>query len=51
MLKAAEAPAPTAMQKIAIAPRIGFTDESAQTIPVIAVKITSDITRGFNSWT
>ena len=51
MLKAAEAPAPTAMQKIATAPSTGFTSVPAHTSPVIAVKITNDITRGFSSWT
>ena len=51
MLKAAEAPAPTAMQKIATAASTGFIGSLAHTRPVIAVKITSDMTRGFSSWT
>ena len=43
------APAPTAMQRIDIPASTGFSGLPAQTSPVSAVKITSDITRGFSS--
>jgi len=49
MLSAADAPAPTAMQRMAMAPRAGFMGVRAQTRPVRAVNTTSDITRGFSS--
>ena len=51
MLSAPEAPAPTAMQRIAIAASTGFIGARAQTRPVSAVNTTSDITRGFSSAT
>src|SRR5687768_2355907 len=49
MFREAEAPAPTAMQSTATAARIGLIRSGAQTRPVKAVKITSDMTRGFRS--
>ena len=49
MLMAPAAPAPTAMQRTAIAARTGWSVPGARTRPAIAVKTTSDITRGFNS--
>ena len=51
MFREAEAPAPTAMHRMAIAPMTGFSGVPAQIIPVAAVKTTSDMTRGFSSWT
>ncbi len=51
MLSAPLAPAPTAMQRMATAPRIGLTSAGAHTRPVSAVNTTSDITRGLSSWT
>ena len=51
MLNAADAPAPTAMQKIATPASTGLIGALAQISPVIAVKMTSDMTRGFSSWT
>src|SRR5437879_1084876 len=51
MLSAPDAPAPTAMQRIATAARNGCSAWPAQTKPVRAVNTTSDITRGFMSCT
>ena len=51
MFSAPEAPAPTAMQSTATAPSSGWIGWPAQTRPVRAVNTTSDITRGFSSWT
>jgi hypothetical protein len=49
MLSEAEAPAPTAMQRMATPARIGFTQRPAQTRPVRPVNTTRLITRGFKS--
>ncbi len=49
MLSAPEAPAPTAMQRIEVNASTGWTWPGAITRPTSAVKITSDITRGFSS--
>ena len=49
MFIAPEAPAPTAMQRIEVNASTGWTWPGAITRPTSAVKITSDITRGFNS--
>ncbi len=49
MFIAPEAPAPTAMQRIAVNASTGCIWPGAITRPTSAVKITSDITRGFNS--
>ena len=49
MLSAPEAPAPTAMHRIAVKATIGCTCTGAIIRPTSAVKITSDITRGFSS--
>ena len=49
MLSAPEAPAPTAMQRMEVNARIGWTWPGAMTRPTSAVKITSDMTRGFSS--
>ena len=43
------APAPTAMHKSAVKAMTGCTWSGARTRPTKAVKITSDITRGFRS--
>jgi hypothetical protein len=51
MLSAADAPAPTAMHRIATAARIGFIGAPAQIRPVKAVNTTRLITRGFISAT
>ena len=50
MLRAPEAPAPTAMQSRAVKAMTGCTSPGARTRPTSAVKITSDMTRGFSSW-
>jgi hypothetical protein len=49
MLSAPEAPAPTAMQMIAMTAMTGCIAPGASASPVSAVKTTSDITRGFIS--
>ena len=49
-LEAPDAPAPTAMQRIATPASTGWIAWSAQTRPVIAVNTTRLITRGFRSW-
>jgi len=49
MLIAADAPAPTASAKSAIAASAGLTGPGASIMPTKAVKTTSDITRGFIS--
>ena len=49
MLSAPEAPAPTAMHRIEVNASTGWTWPGAIIRPTSAVKITSDITRGFNS--
>jgi len=49
MFSVAAAPAPAAMQTIAISPPSGVTDTGALRSPTAAVKTTSDITRGFIS--
>jgi hypothetical protein len=49
MFSAPEAPAPTAMQRIEVNARTGWKWPGAMTRPTSAVKITSDITRGFSS--
>ena len=49
MLSAPEAPAPTAMQRIAMKPMTGWIWPGATTMPAKAVKLTSDMTRGFKS--
>ena len=49
MFSAPEAPAPTAMQRMEVKARSGWTWPGAMTRPTSAVKITSDITRGFSS--
>ena len=49
MFSAPEAPAPTAIQRMAIRPRTGWIWPGASTRPAKAVKTTSDITRGFNN--
>jgi hypothetical protein len=49
MLSAPEAPAPTAMHRIEVNAITGWTCPGAITRPTSAVKITSDITRGFSS--
>jgi len=49
MLSAPEAPAPTAMQSSAVMASTGWRWPGAISRPTNAVKITSDITRGFNS--
>ena len=49
MFSAPEAPAPTAMHRIARKARNGLMGVSAQTSPVAAVNTTSDMTRGFSS--
>ena len=51
MFSAPLAPAPMAMHRMAMAASSGWIGRSAQTRPVRAVKITSDITRGFISIT
>jgi hypothetical protein len=49
MFKAPEAPAPTAMARIAISAMTGSIAPGAVARPTKAVKTTSDMTRGFNS--
>ena len=49
MFSAPEAPAPTAMHRIEVKASTGWTWPGAITRPTSAVKITSDITRGFSS--
>ena len=49
MLRAPEAPAPTAMQRSAMAASTGWGCSGASTMPTSAVNTTSDITRGFIS--
>ena len=51
MFKAPEAPAPSAMNRIAVKASKGCSDTGATINPTKAVKTTSDITRGFNSAT
>ena len=51
IFSAPEAPAPTAMQSRLAKATTGWTDTGAATIAAIAVKITSDMTRGFSSAT
>jgi hypothetical protein len=51
MFSAPEAPAPTAMQSSEVKASTGWKWPGAITSPTSAVKITSDITRGFNSAT
>jgi hypothetical protein len=49
ILRAPEPPAPTAMQRMTMAPRMGSMPPGASSRPTTAVKTTSDITRGFRS--
>ena len=49
MLSAPEAPAPTAMQSSEVMASTGWKCPGAIARPTSAVKITSDITRGFSS--
>ena len=49
MLSAPDAPAPTAMHSSAVNAITGCMCPGAMTMPTSAVKITSDITRGFSS--
>ena len=49
MLSAPAAPAPTAMQRIAVKPSTGCRWPGATSRPASAVKTTSDMTRGFIS--
>src|SRR3546814_20220682 len=51
MLIAPHAPAPTAIHRIAVTARAGWIVTGASSIPVSAVKTTSDITRGLRSAT
>jgi hypothetical protein len=51
MFSAPEAPAPAAMQSSEVKASTGWKWPGAITRPTNAVKITSDITRGFNSAT
>src|SRR4051812_45814740 len=51
MLMAPDAPAPTAMHRIAVSARTGCRCPGASSMPVRPVKTTSDITRGFRSAT
>ena len=51
MLMAPDAPAPMAMHRMAMAPRIGWIDPGARYIPTKPVNTTSDMTRGFSSST
>jgi hypothetical protein len=51
MFSAPEAPAPSAMNRIAEKPTIGETPPGATRSPTSAVNTTSDITRGFRSCT
>ena len=51
MFSAPDAPAPTAMQRIEVKAITGCTCTGAIISPTSAVKITSDITRGFSSAT
>ena len=51
MFSAPEAPAPTAMHSSEVKASTGWKWPGAITSPTSAVKITSDITRGFNSAT
>jgi hypothetical protein len=48
MFRAPDAPAPTAMHSSATAPIHGWMVPGATTMPTNAVKMTSDITRGFS---
>ena len=48
MLIAPQAPAPTAMQRIATAANTGCSSPGASISPANPVNTTSDITRGFN---
>ena len=50
MLSAPEAPAPTAMHRMAMAPMTGLIATGAAIMPTSAVNTTSDMTRGFSSW-
>ncbi len=50
MLSAPAAPAPMAMHRMAMAATIGLIVPGAMIRPVAAVKTTTDMTRGFNSW-
>src|SRR4029077_9879602 len=47
MLSAPEAPAPTAMHRMAMLARTGLSDPGSSIMPVNAVNTTNDITRGF----
>ncbi|MCY1558686.1 hypothetical protein D9M68_956430 [compost metagenome] len=49
MLRAPEAPAPMAMQTMAIMPTSGLMPTGATSIPTSAVNTTSDMTRGLSS--
>ena len=49
MFSAPDAPAPTAMHRMAIPASSGLVFTPAQTNPVKAVNTTSDITRGLRS--
>ncbi len=49
MFSAPDAPAPIAMQRIAVNAAIELMSPGATTMPASPVKITSDITRGFRS--
>jgi hypothetical protein len=51
MLMAPDAPAPTAMHRIATPASSGCSAPGARTSPAKAVNTTSDITLGFNSTT
>ncbi len=50
ILSAPDAPAPTAIDRIAINPMTGCNEPGAATIAASAVKMTSVMTRGFISW-
>ena len=50
MLSAPDAPAPTAMHRMAMAPMTGLIATGAAIMPTRAVNTTSDITRGLSSW-
>ena len=49
MLRAPEPPAPIAMQRMAMTPTTGLMPPGASSRPMMAVKTTSDITRGLRS--
>ena len=51
MFSAPEAPAPTATHSTEMAAMTGLIGVRAATSPVRAVNTTSDMTRGFSSWT